>query len=418
MLSAVEAELERRVAHRADHLGVVGQHALRQLGRQLLDAGIGGGGILARALGPGRIGGPALQQRRQLLEPGAGIGHQRAAAPLAGVVGLDVQAQQPRMGKQRVRAGGEILQAGADGKHQVGRARQLVGARDAIDADRAQVERMVPGQAALAPMRLDHRHAMGLGKGAQRVPGLAVEHATADHDQRLARLAQQRGGAGELARIGRRATEAQQLGLQEAFRAVERHRLHVLRQRQAGRAAVGRVGHHLDRARQRGQDMFGPGQPVEIARDRAEAVAGADIALGEALDLLQHRVGAAAGEHVARQQQHRQPVDMGHGGGGHEVGRAGADAGADRHDALAKARLGIGDRGVGHGLFVVGAKGRQPVALGHQGFAHAGHVAVTEDGEDPAAIGLDLAVVGFDAQRGQVLDQRLRQGESLGFHDL
>jgi len=66
----------------------------------------------------------------------------------------------------------------------------------------------------------------------------------------------------------------------------------------------------------------------------------------------------------------------------------------------------------------VGAEGRQPVALGDQRLAHAGHVAMAEDGEDAAAIGLDLAVVGLDAQRCQMLDQGLRQGESLGFHGL
>ena len=67
--------------------------------------------------------------------------------------------------------------------------------------------------------------------------------------------------------------------------------LHVLAEGERHRPAVGRVGHHPHRAGQRGQQLLGPRDAVEIAADGAEAVVGADRAVAEILDLLQHRVG-------------------------------------------------------------------------------------------------------------------------------
>ena len=147
--------------------------------------------------------------------------------------------------------------------------------------------------------------------------------------------------------------------LEEALGPVVGLGLHVLAEGQRHRAAVGRVGHRAEGARQRGQQLLGPGDAVEIAADRPEAVVGADRAVAEILDLLQHRVGAAAGEDVAGQQQHRQAVHMGQRRGGHHVGRARPDRGGDRHRAAAAQLLGIGDRRMRHGLLVVAALGRQ-----------------------------------------------------------
>jgi hypothetical protein len=271
---------------------------------------------------------------------------------------------------------------------------------------------VVPGQAALAAVRLDHGHAVGVNKGAQRGPGLAVQHTAAGDDERALRTAQQGDGVGQFALVRRRTAETQHAGAQEILGAVEGHGLHVLRQREAGRTAVGRVGHRLNRARQRGEDVLGSREAVEVARDRAEAVAGADIALAEAFDLLQHRVGPAGGEHVTGQQQHRDAVDVGNGRRRDHVGRARADAGGHGHDALAELGFGERDGRVRHGLFVVGAVGGELVALGHQGLAQAGHVAVAEDGEHTAAIGFDrgvaVEVFHLHPQGGQVFHQRLR----------
>jgi hypothetical protein len=208
-----------------------------------------------------------------------------------------------------------------------------------------------------------------------------------------------------------------ELGLQEAGRAVKGMGLHVLRQRQAHRAAGRGIGHDLDGARQGGQDLLSARNAVKVAGHRAEGVAGAHIALLEALDLLEHRVGGAGGEDVTGQEQDWQAVDMRHRRGRDHVGCARANAGADRHHALAQVGFAVGHGGQCHALLVVGTVGGQCSALSPQGFAQSGHIAVAEDGEDTTAIGLDAAIRHFHPQRGHVLDQRLRHGESLCCHD-
>ena len=105
--------------------------------------------------------------------------------------------------------------------------------------------------------------------------------------------------------------------------------------------------------------LLGPRDAVEVARQRPQAVVGRDEPVAEVLELLQHRVGPARGEHIAGQQQHRQAVDVRHRRGGGEVGRARPDRGRARHHAAPVRGLGIGDRRVAHRLLVVGAQRRQ-----------------------------------------------------------
>ena len=275
---------------------------------------------------------------------------------------------------------------------------------------------MVPGQAALAGLRLGHRHAMRFGKHAQGLPGLAVQHAAARHDQRPFGAGQQGHGLLQLGGIGRRAAQADQRRVEEIHGPVEGLGLHILRQRKAGGAALRRVGHDLDGARQGRQQLPGLHDAVEVARDRAQAVVGAQITLLEALHLLQDGIGQARGKDVPGQQQQRQARHMRQRGGGHQVGGAGADAGGHGHHALAEMGLGKGHGRMGHALFAVGAKGGQPVPVGMQGLAQPGHVAMPKDGEHAAAIGLDggaaVRLHDLGPQGRQVADQRLADGQS------
>jgi hypothetical protein len=155
---------------------------------------------------------------------------------------------------------------------------------------------MVPGHAALAALALGHRYAVRFGESAQRVPGLAVEHAAAHHDQRPLCRAQKMCGTRQFGAIGRHAPEAEGFGVQEVLGAVEGLGLHVLRQRQAHGAAAGRIDHGLDRAGQGREDLLRPQDAVEIARDRAQAIVDAQVAVRKVFELLQHRVRCARGE--------------------------------------------------------------------------------------------------------------------------
>ncbi len=147
---------------------------------------------------------------------------------------------------------------------------------------------------------------------------------------------------------------------------------------------------------------------VEIARHRLEAIVGGHAAVVEILDLLQHRVRRARGEHVAGQQQHRQAVDVRQRRGGHHVGRAGTDRRRARHHPPAHVGLGVGDRRVRHRLLVVRAVGRQLVAMPIERLADAGDVAVAEDREHAAEQRPD-AGAGLGRQRRQIAHQRLRR---------
>ncbi len=70
--------------------------------------------------------------------------------------------------------------------------------------------------------------------------------------------------------------------------------------------------------------------------------------------------------------------------------------------------LGIGDRGMGHGLLVLATPGRQRVANAVQGLADAGDVAVAED--RPHAF--DEALALFGHLHREPLDHRLRGGQT------
>ena len=146
---------------------------------------------------------------------------------------------------------------------------------------------------------------------------------------------------------------------EELLGIVERLRLHVLAQRQRHRPALRRIGQHRQRARQCGEDLLRPRDAIEVARHRAEAVVRRYRAVAEALHLLQHRIGPARGEHVAWQQQHRQPIDMRDRRGGDHVGGARSDRGGAGHHAPPVHRLGVADRRQRHRLLVVRAIGRQ-----------------------------------------------------------
>ncbi len=277
---------------------------------------------------------------------------------------------------------------------------------------------MIPRKTALAGLRFGDRHAVRVGERAQRVPRLAVQHAAAGDDQRLFRGLQHVERIGELERVGRRPPHADQRRGEEILGPVVREGLHILRQREADGPALRGIGHHLDRARQRDEQLLGRRDAVEVARDGAETVVRADVALFEILDLLQHGIGQPRHEHVAGQQQQRQPADVRERGRRQHVGRAGADARRHGHHPLPEVRFRERDGRIGHPLLVVRTQGRQPVLFGMQRFAEPGHVAVPEDREHAAAVRQDVGTAvrldDFGAQRGQVAHERLADGQSHG----
>ena len=205
--------------------------------------------------------------------------------------------------EERPGAGGEVLEAGADADDDVGGLGDGVGGGGAGDADRAEVQRVVPGHRGLAGLGLADRDVVLLGEGLQRAGRLGVEHAAAGDDERALRAADGVGGDLDLAQARAGAAAVPFLGREELGRPVEGLGLHVLAEGERDRAAVGGVGHGGEGARERGQQLLGAGDAVEVAADRAEGVVDGHGAVAEVLDLLQHRVGGAVGEDVAGDEQ-------------------------------------------------------------------------------------------------------------------
>ena len=265
---------------------------------------------------------------------------------------------------------------------------------------------MAVRQGGFAGLGFHHRDAVGGGEGGQRGAGAGIMHPATGDDQRRFGGAQGGDRLGQFGAVWQRAAHPPDALGEEGLRVVIRFCLGVLAQSQRDRAAIGRVRQRGHGAGQGGEELFGAGDAVKIAADRAEAVIGGDGAIGEVFHLLQHRVWRAVGEDVARQQQHRQAVDMGDGGGGDHIGGAGANGGGAGHHAMAAGGFGVGNGGERHGLLVLAAKGGQRITGGVQSFPQAGDVAVAENGPDA---GEDRLAIGIALGR-QKSHQRLRGG--------
>ena len=317
-------------------------------------------------------------------------------------------------GERRPRAGGEVLQAGADGDDDIGLGGECVRRRATGDADRAGVQRMGRQHARLARHRLDDGDVVDLGEAGELGLGAGVVDPSPGDDQRAGGVADDVGGAAQLLDVGTRSGDLVHRWLEEALREVERLGLDVLRQGDERRPAVRRVEHRGHRVRQRVHDLLGPGDAVPVAGDRLERVVDGDRRITEVLDLLQHRVGDPALERVAGQQQHGQPVGVGHAGRGDHVERAGTDRRRGDHDLAPPGRLGEPDRGQRHPLLVLTAPRRQRVAGLLERLTEAGDVAVTEDRED-AGEQRHVAAVDDGPLGDQVTDDGLRRREPHAF---
>ncbi len=281
--------------------------------------------------------------------------------------------------------GGEVLVAGADADDQVRLGGDGVGRRRAGGADGAEGELVVPGQDADAGLGVAHRDAGQLDEPGEFLVGVGVEHAAAGDDQRALRGADRVGGAADVLVVGVGAADPPFAFGEEFLGHVEGLGLDVLGQRDGDRAGLGRVRQDAQSVVERGEQLLGPGDPVEELGQRPEGVVDGDVVGVGLLELLQHGVRGPGGEGVARQQQHGQPVGGGQRRAGEQVRGTRADRGADREGLAAPGVPGVADGLVRLGLFVpalvVRHDRRVELLVLLEGLADAGDVAVAEDPE-------------------------------------
>ena len=227
------------------------------------------------------------------------------------------------------------------------------------------------------------------------------------------------GDAGDEAGVRSRAGDRPLPTIEQLDRPVVRLGLHVLWQREGHRPGLGRVGQDPHRPQQGRGQLLGAPDPVEVRGHRAQRVVDRDVVPARGLELLQHGSRGTRGEHVPRQQQHRQPVDGGQRGARDQVGRARADRGGARQRRQTVAHARVRDGCVHHALLVsrlvVGQQRRVVELALEQRLPHAGHVAMTEDPEaalhQPLRRPVALAVL-----HREEAHQRLGHGESDGRH--
>src|SRR5437016_12360368 len=146
---------------------------------------------------------------------------------------------------------------------------------------------MAARQRGLPDLGLAARNAMALAELAQCAARLGIQDASAADDQRPARRAEHLRGPRELLAGRRRAPWCPYPLLEETLRPRVPFGLHVLTQGERHGAARGRLGQGLHRSIESDHELLGACAPVEVARQRPQAVVRRNQAVAEVLDLLQ-----------------------------------------------------------------------------------------------------------------------------------
>ncbi len=251
----------------------------------------------------------------------------------------------------------------------------------------------------LAGLGLGKGNGETLGKRLQGRTGARITHPAAADDQRCALALEQRHGVAEHGVGGWPAVKTMHAFLQEIVWVVIGLGLHILGQGQGHRTGFGRIGkyaHGLDR---RAHQLFGTVDPVPIFAHCLERIVGTDTQVVELLDLLQHRVGLAAGIDIPRQQQQRDAIGGGRGRCRQHVRRPRTDRRCAGIDPTPQVLLGETDGGMTHALLIAALMHHQFAAVLLKRLAQAQDIAVAENAENPGdelalhPVHLDILVI-------------------------
>jgi len=194
----------------------------------------------------------------------------------------------------------KVRPTGADPDDEVRVARDAVRGERPGRADRAERERVVVRQRALAGLGLGDRDPAAIDERAQRVGRAAVDDPAARDDERPARGVDELDRPTERGGVRRAPLDVPHALREELVRDVECLGLHVLRQRQRDRSGLGLVGENAHRVQRGGDDLLGPRDAVPVLRHGLQRVVHGHVAARWDLELLQHRIRPARREHVAR----------------------------------------------------------------------------------------------------------------------
>ena len=332
-------------------------------------------------------------------EHGAGVAGQGGGCVLVGVHGCYVYVYEPyvRVLEGALGGGGEVGVAGSDPDHEVGLARGAVGGEVTGRSHGSEGTRVSVGHRALSGLRLRDGDARTFGEAQQLIRGLGVDRAASGHDQGAFGVADPIRRPLQKVRVRQRTPDVPHALLEELLGEVVRLGLHVLGQRERDRAGLGLIRQNPNRGERGGDQLLRPFYSVPVAAHGPEGVVYRERAVMRSFELLQDRVGAAGGEHVAGQEQHRQAVYGRQSGSGEHVGRAGADGGGAGEGGEAVVHRCVSGGGMYHSLFVAGLVVGEVIGVLLKSLADTGDVAVAEDaegsGEQPALYAVALGVL-------------------------
>mmetsp|Transcript_7235 Transcript_7235/g.12045 ORF Transcript_7235/g.12045 Transcript_7235/m.12045 type:complete len:538 (+) Transcript_7235:1195-2808(+) len=340
-----------------------------------------------------------------------GVAHDRQGHVFARVMAPCVDRDKPRVfGKGRPGACGEVLQSRADSHDHIRFFGNGIGTVGACHPNRADIQRMGGPQIGAAGNGLHHGNLVGFGKFCKLGHGAGILHAAACDDHRFFGCREQGDRIRHLCVIRRLATDPVHFLLEPGGGIVIGPALHILRQTDEGRAAVGGVQHGGNGIGQRLDNLRRMGDPIPITHNGLEGVIHAKGRIAKVLHLLQDRIGQAGDVGVAAQHQHRQAVCMGQRGTGKQVRCPRARAGCTEHKALAQPLFGKSGSRKAHTLFVLAAIEGECVAHIIQGLAQAGDVAMAKDAKAAAAQPPFLPIDFYELV-GQPADDRLGRGQ-------
>src|SRR6202030_1292771 len=163
------------------------------------------------------------------------VGLQRDTKRLGRIEWVHVERDEPGLGEERIGSGSKVRQAGAYSEDQIGVTGQGIRCGRAGDPDRPELKWMVPGQRALASLRLANRHTVTLGKPAQGLAGPAVKHSASRNDHRALVCDHYALRSVKLCLAGRRCSKFDLRTLKKLIVIVEGIGLHILRWREGHR---------------------------------------------------------------------------------------------------------------------------------------------------------------------------------------
>ena len=317
----------------------------------------------------------------QHLKSCTGVTYHLQAVHLVGMelAHIDIQVLHIRILVNPLGRSGEVRIAGADADNEIGISGDGVRAQSTSLAQSAKVQRVLPGDGALACLGFAKGNAVLLSKFTEGILCFGILHAAAkDHDGFL--LAAYEFHCLADSSLGWLYTvDVMHPFLEEVFRIIPGFPFDILRQGNADCTGICRVCQHphgIDAGR---HENFRTGHTIPVFAYSPKSVIGRHRKAVGLFHLLQHRVRLAVSIGIAGQEQHGNAVGRGGGSGCYHIGSAGTYRRSAGVNLFAALLLGIAHSSMSHALFIAAHMHDKMPGILFQSLPQPHHIAVTKN---------------------------------------